>query len=134
MTKMAFQPWRSQMARSVAFFLILVIGQTARAQEVTSLAFAPDGKVLFAAGTDGRVRCLDGDTRRFLGTVHAHAGGGFGLALSPKGTLLAPCGPDTNVKLWKVMGRQDPPLQEIKTFVGHEKEVVAVAFAPDGRT
>jgi hypothetical protein len=122
------------MARSVAFLLIFAVGHMAGAQEVTALAFVPDGKVLVAAGADGRVRCLDGDSGRFLGTVPAHAGGVFGLALSPNGTLLATCGADATVKLWKFMGPKDPPLQEIKTLIGHDKEVVAVAFAPDGHT
>src|SRR5205085_9610815 len=31
------------------------------------------------------------------------------------------------------IGRQDPPLKEERTLASHEKEVVAVAFSPDGR-
>ena len=48
---------------------------------------------------------------------------------SPDGRFLATAGAHGTARLWDIAAGQ--PVQE---FVGHDDEVVAVAFAPDGRT
>src|SRR5262245_15045039 len=120
------------MARLLATLLCIGIGPAALAGEVTSLVFLPEG-MLVAANADGHVHFLDGKSGQERNNLEVHPGGVFGLALSSDGKTLATCGADHNVKLWKVVVGQDPPITLEKTLVGHEKEVVAVAFSPDGR-
>lgn len=119
------------MARFLATLLCIGIGPATLAGEVTSLVFLPEG-LLVAGNTDGNLHFLDAETGKETKHLEAHAGGVFGLALSADGKLLASCGADHKVKLWKITNRQDTPIKEERIFEGHEKEVVAVAFSPDG--
>ncbi len=70
--------------------------------DVVSLAFAPGGKTLASAGTDGTVKLWDAATGRNLTGISAHPKGAWAVAFSPDGKLLASGGEDRNVKLWDV--------------------------------
>jgi WD40 repeat protein len=122
-----------QMRRSLALLLTLAVCPITQAQEVTAVAFFPRGDVLACARLDGKLRFLDADSGHELWQTEAHPGGVFGIAITADGTLLASCGADTKVKLWKITGPRSRPIL-FRTLLGHEKEVVAVACSPDGRT
>ncbi len=67
------------------------------------LAFAPDGKVLAAAGFgEPSVRLLEVATGRELARLEGYRGSVLVLAFSPDGGRLATGGGDTTVVTWDV--------------------------------
>src|SRR5262245_10341984 len=62
------------------------------ASEATAVLFTRDGKTLITSHVDGTLRFHDGVSGKWDSDVKAHAGGVFGLALSPDGKLLATAG------------------------------------------
>jgi WD40 repeat protein len=123
---------RSPVARLLALFLTLTVGSRAQAQEVTAVVFFPRGDALACARSDGKIRFLDAESGHEIWQAEAHPGGAYGIAMSTDGTVLASCGADKKVKLWKITGPRDRPIL-LKTLTGHDKDVVAVAWTPDGR-
>jgi WD40 repeat protein len=100
--------------------------------EITSLAFASDGKSLFSASNDFR-NDSHGDLRRWDVTTGAReqlATGEYlaGLSLSRDGAQLA-VGQGKSIVV-----RDARAPAERRTLVGHPGRVRATAFLPDGRT
>ena len=60
-------------------------------------------------------------------TVQAHAGWTRAVAVSPNGKLVASCGNDHDVKLWRTMDGSP-----VRVLEGHTSHVYNVAFHPDG--
>jgi WD40 repeat protein len=118
--------------------------------ELSSVVFSPDGKVLAASGRRSASICvwditLDNTPQRWNGRhiterfsrwwVVRSSEGSFGggvLAFSPDGTVLATGSSSDSVRLWEVTtGRQ---LGQFDTRLrGYEYETTALAFSPDGR-
>jgi WD40 repeat protein len=96
---------------------------------VTSVAFAPDGKLLASAGRDKSVKFWDAATGQLLRTLSGHAGEARSVVFSPDGKLLASGGADSTVILWDAQSGL-----EQATLKGHTAAVNAVAFSPDGAT
>jgi hypothetical protein len=75
-------------------------------KEQTSVVFSADGKQLFAAGSDNRIRLwsISADakegTNKIVTSRFAHEGGILRLALSLDGKLLASTSTDKSLKLW----------------------------------
>jgi WD40 repeat protein len=67
---------------------------------VTSVAFAPDGKTLAAAGNDGTVRLWNLATYQPVLTLKKHTGIVVSIAFSRDGNFLASSGADGDVRLW----------------------------------
>jgi hypothetical protein len=94
---------------------------------VTSLAFSPDGKVLASASLDQQIHLWNPVTGKRLRTI---AGDPVdSLAFAPDGQLLAAGGGEGAVSLWEVATGK---LRH--TLPGHQGQVFALAYSPDGTT
>jgi len=78
---------------------------------VKSVAFAPDDKILAAAGNDGTIRLWNLATYQLVLTLKKHAGIVTSIAFTPKGNALASGGGDGDVRLWPA-----PSFEEITKF------------------
>jgi RNA polymerase sigma factor (sigma-70 family) len=92
-----------------------------------SLAFTPDGKLLFSGGWDSVIRAWDPATGKPVREVRAPEQGVDAIAISSDGKLLAGAGMTGDVLLWDAAtGR------ELRRLGGHRRQVHGVAFAPEG--
>ena len=93
----------------------------ARREEVTAVAFSPDGKVLARGSLGGSIQVGDR-------VLEGHRGPVWSLSFSPDGGTLVSGGQDRTVRLWDVAaGRERLKLH------GQRGEVWCVAFSRDGR-
>jgi WD40 repeat protein len=101
---------------------------TAHRDQVTSLTYSPDRKVLASGSADGTVRFWDPARQSSLGAlVNVDMGHVWAVAFSPNGKILAVAGDDTGVQLWDVARRR-----VIASLLGHTSGVYSLAFSPDG--
>ncbi len=105
-------------------------------RRVRAVAYSPDGKRIATACEDRTARVWDAATGRQI-RAFTDPNGFFSVAFSPDGRSLAAgtdCGdpdrPCPDVLLWDVETGQ----QKAACVPGHEKQVCALAFRPDGRT
>jgi WD40 repeat protein len=96
---------------------------------VMAVAFTPDGKQVAVGSVDHMVRLYDAATGKPGPQWVAHNAALGGLAFDGKGELLATCGFDTLVKIWKM----SDPGKNALVLAGHNGPVSAVAFRPDGK-
>lgn len=99
---------------------------------VRAIGFAPDGTWLFSGGYDGRLAGWPlgaslPDKPQFV--VEAHDGWLRALAVSPDGRLVATCGNDRLVKLFRAADGS-----AVAELSGHESHVYHLIFAPDGKS
>ncbi len=98
---------------------------------VTSLAFAPDGRVL-AVGGYKEVRLMDAASGKVLATLSGHADEVRALAFSPDGKWLAAAGGlparSGEIRIWDVESHQ-----LLRTLEGHKDCIYSVAVSPDGK-
>jgi WD40 repeat protein len=106
--------------------------------EVRTVCFSPDGRILAYGGKDGRVVLWDwqshvgaGPSREFHASVSAHPGGVESVAFSPDGKMLVSGGWDHHVKLWNIGANPSSPAP-VWDFPGFTDGVRSVAFSPDG--
>jgi WD40 repeat protein len=98
--------------------------------EVTSVAFSPDGKTIALGSLDKIVRLWDIETRQPLDEVlGGHSNEVTSVDFSPSSKILASGSWDKTVRLWNVETRQ--PFGE--PLVGHSDYVTSVAFSFDGQ-
>src|SRR5262249_55159548 len=96
--------------------------------QVTSVAFAPDGKRLATASWDRTVRGWESATGRELHRLEPPRAV-VAVAFSPRGRLLASAGDDRRVYLWNPATGQ-----EVGRLDGQQQWMHALAFSPDGKT
>jgi WD40 repeat protein len=107
---------------------IAIYPQLGHTDAVNSVAFSPDGQLLFSGSTDNTIKVWDVASGRELRSLSSSAGQVNAIAVSYDGNLLASGGDDAIVKLWDVAtGRL------VQRFVGHSKGVLCLAFSPDGK-
>jgi WD40 repeat protein/serine/threonine protein kinase len=98
-------------------------------QNVSALAFSPDGQILALACND-LVKLCDAKTGQTIRTVSSHTGwAGFinSVAFSPDGGLFATASDDKVAMIWETKtGRL------VRSLRGHVNAVLTVAFSPDG--
>ena len=95
---------------------------------LTSVAYHPDGKWLASSSVDGTVGVWDAESGARLHTLEGHKEGVHCVVFSPDGKQLASCGKDWTIKLW------NPESGElIRTLVGHRAGVHGLSYHADGR-
>ncbi len=104
---------------------------TGQWERVTSVAFAPNGRILASGSIDAAIRLWDVESGRLLAKLRD--GGDPGLSdsvsFSPDGTRLAAAASNGEVRLW------DPASQRLLVkWNAHQEQVHQLAFSPDGRT
>jgi hypothetical protein len=68
---------------------------------VRGVAFSPDGELIAAAGSDGKVGLWNGTNRKPLPSLTGHIGQVTGLAFSQTQPLLVSASSDRTVRLWQ---------------------------------
>lgn len=99
------------------------------AGQATRGAVSPDGKVLAAATTDGRVRLFDLDSNTAIGDLDVVDDVVWSAAFSPDGETLAVGSSDEVVSLWDVATGN-----RLVDLAGHGGGATDVAFLSDGAT
>jgi WD40 repeat protein/beta-lactamase regulating signal transducer with metallopeptidase domain len=96
--------------------------------EVTSLTFAPSGRVLAGSGPDG-VRLYDIGARVVINHLNAqgHSDTVTGVAFAPDGSFLVSAGLDRGLKRWNAVAGP------LRTLRGHTGPVRRAVQSPDGR-
>jgi WD40 repeat protein/predicted Ser/Thr protein kinase len=95
---------------------------------VNAVAFSPDGRTVLTGSRDGTARFWDATTGAARAVSLHHPGPVVAVAFCPKdGQTVLTGSTDGTARLWDVATGK-----ELREFPGHEREVRAVAFSPDG--
>jgi len=111
---------------------------TGHTQRIRSIAFSPDGRLLASGGDDALVKIWHVPTGECLQTINCGRRI-WSLAFPPlldnhiagqeQGEIIATGGDDQMIKLWDIQTKHC-----LKTLQGHNSQVWAIAFSPDGAT
>ena len=98
---------------------------------VTALAFSPTTGLLAAAYNfaSGTISLGDPNSGELRGQFTNHTSWVKALAFTADGERLASFGLDWTIRVWRVADQA-----ELRRLQGHDGEVLALAFLPDGRT
>jgi WD40 repeat protein len=107
----------------------------------SSVALAPDGKVLAIGSPDGTVQMWDVATGKELSQFKAPPNSFGALVFSPDGKTLATRGGDQTIRLWETasgkevrqIAHENKPGQGI-FFIGDPFTSAGLAFSPDGKS
>jgi WD40 repeat protein/serine/threonine protein kinase len=99
-------------------------------EEVTDVAYSPNGDLVASASHDGMIKLWDTKTGRHKNTLAGHLHVVSSIAFSPNGKKIVSGSWDTKVKIWDT---DAPAGQGALTIQAHTTPVSAVAFSPDGK-
>jgi len=102
----------------------------------SDMAYSPDGEMIVTSGINGNSVVWEVETGRKLLTLTGHQGPVIAVAFHPNGRHIATASADGTAALWPVAellanGETTSSLPAIR-FLGHEGDVVDVAFNADG--
>ena len=101
---------------------------TGHTNQVSWVAFSPDGQIVASASADQTLKLWDVNTGNCIKTLTGHTNWVLSVAFSPDGKTLLSGSFDQTVRLWDVStGRC------IRTLTGHTREIYSVSFSPDGQ-
>lgn len=103
--------------------------EVAKAKEVLSICYSPDGKTLATADETGAVKLWEVATNQLVATLAGHSDAVTCVTFSSDGKLIATASFDQTVRLWGFADRK-----ELRVLKGHSNAVNCVAFAADGAT
>jgi hypothetical protein len=97
--------------------------------EITDIAFSPDGKLLYSAGNDARVKVWTWDGTSLAAEGHEldTAGGFAALGVAPNNTLVAAGSQNGRLTVWNVGNAWGIAAN----LTGNSGDVNGVAFSPD---
>ena len=96
--------------------------------QVSTVAWSPDGKRLASAGYDQTIKISDPGSGKVIQTLIGHAARINSVAWNPGGTRLVSASEDRTVKVWDTGTGK-----ETLTLGGHRNQVNAVAWSPKGQ-
>jgi WD40 repeat protein len=118
-------------------YLVELKGLLSHGDQVSSVAFSLDGKIILTGSFDRTARLWDTETGRNIGEPLQNPERVFSVAFSPDGrTILTGCG-DGTARVWDATTRRpsSPPLKHMDVGSVPLGDIVSsVAFSPDGRT
>ncbi|HKO99575.1 MAG TPA: caspase family protein [Pyrinomonadaceae bacterium] len=95
-------PARSPQRKAAALQKPELLVQNTHSNDVSSIAFSPDGRLLATGSWDTTIMVREAQSGRLIRVLGKHPGGVTSIAFSPSGEMLASGGWDNNVKLWNV--------------------------------
>ena len=95
--------------------------------EVKSVVFSSDGKLIASGSGDGTIKIWDSTTGSLQSTLEDHSGPVRSVVFSPDGRYIASGSYDCTVKLWDTAGALRYTLKD------HSGSVGSIVFSPDGR-
>jgi WD40 repeat protein/energy-coupling factor transporter ATP-binding protein EcfA2 len=97
--------------------------------DVTSVAFSPDGSIILSGSADDSLRLWDIESGTEIRRFEGHTDDVTSVAFSPDGSIILSGSADDSLRLWDIESGM-----EIRRFEGHTDDVTSVAFSPNGRT
>jgi WD40 repeat protein len=95
---------------------------------ISSVAFSPDGKLIASASKDKSVWLWNAKTGKPLRVFNGHTDWVRSVAFSPDGSTLLSSGRDNTLREWNV--KTGKPIRMLR---GHEGDVMDAKFSPDGQ-